>query len=339
MRIYKNFKESNNVTLYNGDCRKLLKRLPSESVDLVVTSPPYCIGKAYEDPHDDIETFRKQHQDIFSDLYRVVKPGGSICWQIGYHVSDKCVVPLDYIVYDIFTSMSEGLDNPLILRNRIVWTFGHGLNSTTRFSGRHEMILWFTKGLQTVFNLDEVRVPQKYPGKRFYKGPNKGQLSGNPMGKNPSDVWDIPNVKAKHIEKTAHPCQFPVAIPRRLIRALTNKNGLAMDGNAIEEYVKFCVSTLRNYFGAIKKNLRKQWDDTDSKLLSVISINGFIIALTRQLSVNGVNDFDFYDRIFNGWTIDFSKDGFKYTSSQYRKFSTQILREVFQISDEIIATI
>ena len=107
MRIYKNFKESNNVTLYNGDCRKLLKRLPSESVDLVVTSPPYCIGKAYEDPHDDIETFRKQHQDIFSDLYRVVKPGGSICWQIGYHVSDKCVVPLDYIVYDIFTSMSE----------------------------------------------------------------------------------------------------------------------------------------------------------------------------------------------------------------------------------------
>ena len=214
MRIYKNFKESNNVTLYNGDCRKLLKRLPSESVDLVVTSPPYCIGKAYEDPHDDIETFRKQHQDIFSDLYRVVKPGGSICWQIGYHVSDKCVVPLDYIVYDIFTSMSEGLDNPLILRNRIVWTFGHGLN---------------TKGLQTVFNLDEVRVPQKYPGKRFYKGPNKGQLSGNPMGKNPSDVWDIPNVKAKHIEKTAHPCQFPVAIPRRLIRALTNKNGLVLD--------------------------------------------------------------------------------------------------------------
>lgn len=229
MRIYKNFKESNNVTLYNGDCRKLLKRLPSESVDLVVTSPPYCIGKAYEDPHDDIETFRKQHQDIFSDLYRVVKPGGSICWQIGYHVSDKCVVPLDYIVYDIFTSMSEGLDNPLILRNRIVWTFGHGLNSTTRFSGRHEMILWFTKGLQTIFNLDEVRVPQKYPGKRFYKGPNKGQLSGNPMGKNPSDVWDIPNVKAKHIEKTAHPCQFPVAIPRRLIRALTNKNGLVLD--------------------------------------------------------------------------------------------------------------
>lgn len=102
MRIYKKFKESNKVTLFNGDCRELLKRLPDESVDLVVTSPPYCMGKAYEDPHDDLETFKKQHQDIFNDLYRVVKPGGSICWQIGYHVSNKCVVPLDYIVYLLF---------------------------------------------------------------------------------------------------------------------------------------------------------------------------------------------------------------------------------------------
>ncbi len=114
---------------------------------------------------------------------------------------------------------------------------------------------------------------------------------------------------------------------------------LAMDRNAIEDYVKFCAATLRNYFGAIKKNLRRQWDDSDSKLLSVISINGFIIALTRQLSINGVNDFDFYDRIFNGWTVDFSKAGFKYTSSQYRKFSTQILKEVFHIPDDVMTTI
>lgn len=229
MHIYKRFKESNTVTLYNGDCLKLLKKLPSESVDLVVTSPPYCIGKAYEDPHDDIQTFRKQHTKIFKELYRVVKVGGSICWQTGYHISDKCVIPLDYIVYDIFTSMSAKEEHQFILRNRIIWTFGHGLNSTKRFSGRHETILWFTKGKQTVFNLDGVRVPQKYPGKRSYRGPNKGQLSGNPLGKNPSDIWDIPNVKAKHVEKTDHPCQFPVAIPRRLIKALTAPGALILD--------------------------------------------------------------------------------------------------------------
>lgn len=228
-KIYKSFKPENDITLYKGNCINLIKKLPDESVDLVVTSPPYCMGKAYEDPHDDIETFKRQHLNIFGHLYRVLKPGGSVCWQVGYHISDKCVVPLDYIVYSIFTSQSEKLKYPLILRNRIIWTFGHGLNSTTRFSGRHETILWFTKGEQTLFNLDDVRVPQKYPGKRFYKGPHKGELSGNPLGKNPSDVWEIPNVKANHVEKTAHPCQFPVAIPQRLIRALTPSNGLVLD--------------------------------------------------------------------------------------------------------------
>ncbi len=72
----------------------------------------------------------------------------------------------------------------LLLRNRVVWTFGHGLHSPTRFSGRHETILWFTKGDNYTFNLDAVRVPQKYPGKRHYKGLKKGKFSGNPLGKN-----------------------------------------------------------------------------------------------------------------------------------------------------------
>lgn len=228
-KIYKRFRESNRITLYNGDCLSLLKNMPNASVDLIVTSPPYCIGKAYENPHDDIETFQRQHEEVFDDIYRVLKPSGSICWQVGYHVSNRCVIPLDYIIYNIFINRSARLEYPLILRNRIIWTFGHGLNSTTRFSGRHETILWFTKGEQQIFRLDDVRVPQKYPGKRAYKGPNKGNLSGNPHGKNPSDVWDIPNVKAKHIEKTDHPCQFPVAIPRRLICALTTVDGLILD--------------------------------------------------------------------------------------------------------------
>ena len=114
---------------------------------------------------------------------------------------------------------------------------------------------------------------------------------------------------------------------------------LAMENNAIEEYVKYCDATLRNYFGAIKKNLRTQWDDESSKLLSVISINGFIIALTRQLSVNGVQDFAFYNGVFNGWNFDFSKEKFPYTSSQYRKFSTRILQEAFKIDDSVINTI
>lgn len=111
------------------------------------------------------------------------------------------------------------------------------------------------------------------------------------------------------------------------------------DRDAIEDYVSFCDKILRGYFGAIKKNYKKQWEDETSKLLSVTAINGFIIALTRQLKINGVNEFAFYDRLFGSWDYDFSKENFPYASSQYRKFSSQILEEAFGIDPEVIANI
>ena len=229
IKIAEKFNENNSITIFNGDCIKLLKNIPDEFCDLIITSPPYCMNKAYENLHDDIETFKKQQSSIFGDIYRVLKKGGSLCWQTGYHISKSEVIPLDYYVYQIFSENNRSLEYPLLLRNRLIWTFGHGLNSSKRFSGRHETILWFTKGKEYNFNLDNIRVPQKYPGKRSYKGENKGEFSGNPLGKNPSDVWDIPNVKANHIEKTKHPCQFPIAIPQRLIKALTPINGIVLD--------------------------------------------------------------------------------------------------------------
>lgn len=223
------FLKGQQVALYNGDCLELLKNLPDGSVDLIITSPPYCMKKAYENLSDDLTTFEENHKRIIADIYRVLKVGGSVCWQTGYHVSKTIAIPLDYHIYQIFSEHTKGLEIPFVLRNRIIWTFGHGMNSTQRFSGRHETILWFTKGYEYKFNLDEVRVPQKYPGKRAYKGSKQGQLSGNPLGKNPSDVWDIPNVKAHHLEKTEHPCQFPVVLPQRLIRALTKQGDVIFD--------------------------------------------------------------------------------------------------------------
>jgi adenine-specific DNA-methyltransferase len=229
-KLYKRYTTTNDYTLFQGDCFKLISKIPENSVDLVVTSPPYCMGKSYERPEDDLATFTERHEKLFPEVYRITKQGGSICWQIGYHVEDAVVMPLDYIVFDILNNkLPKEISQNLMLRNRIVWTFGHGLNCNNRFSGRHEMLLWFTKGDGYRFDLDPVRIPQKYPGKRYYKGDKKGELSGNPLGKNPSDVWDVPNVKANHIEKTEHPCQFPVSIPQRLIKALTPDDGVVFD--------------------------------------------------------------------------------------------------------------
>ena len=211
------------VRLEVRDAFEFLAKLKPGTVDLIVSSPPYCMGKEY-DTSVNVDDFVADHEKLAPLLIRALKDGGSLCWQIGHHVRNGVTIPLDAIVYSIFAKHEE-----LLLRNRIVWTFGHGVHASRRFSGRHETILWFTKGHDYEFNLDAVRVPQKYPGKRHYKGPRKGKFSGNPLGKNPSDVWEIPNVKSRHVEKTNHPCQFPVALALRLIKALTEQNDMVID--------------------------------------------------------------------------------------------------------------
>ncbi|MYB65395.1 site-specific DNA-methyltransferase [Candidatus Poribacteria bacterium] len=234
IKVSDTFEAHSNVVLYEGNCKELLKQLPSGTVDLVITSPPYNVGKKYE-KRTSLQSYLNNLQPILTELVRVTSSTGSICWQVGNYVNNGEVFPLDIYFYEMFKKLG------LQLRNRIIWRFNHGLHCTKRFSGRYETILWFTKTDDYIFNLDPVRVPAKYPGKRYYKGPKKGQISGNPLGKNPSDmwdivtqdwedgIWDIPNVKANHPEKTEHPCQFPVELVQRCVLALTNPDGIVFD--------------------------------------------------------------------------------------------------------------
>jgi adenine-specific DNA-methyltransferase len=209
--------------LWQGDVEPLLTALsPKPSFDLVVTSPPYNLGKSYE-KKTALQDYLAWQGRIIDLIVPRLAPTGSICWQVGNYVDNGQIIPLDIQFDPLFRR------NGLALRNRIIWHFGHGLHNKRRFSGRYEVILWYTKTDDYIFNLDAVRIPSKYPGKRAFKGPKLGQLSGNPKGKNPEDVWDIPNVKSNHVEKTSHPCQFPVGLVERLLLALTNKNGLVFD--------------------------------------------------------------------------------------------------------------
>lgn len=209
--------------IWNGDVSQFLKLLPDEPFfNLVVTSPPYNIGKEYEHK-DALDRYLEWQKSVIDAIVPRVKPGGSICWQVGNFVDNGQIMPLDIEMAPIFKA------HGLKMRNRIIWQFGHGLHTKKRFSGRYETVLWYTKGDDYTFNLDPVRVPAKYPGKKHFKGPKIGQLSGNPMGKNPADVWDIPNVKSNHCEKTHHPCQFPVGLIERLVLALTNPGDLVFD--------------------------------------------------------------------------------------------------------------
>lgn len=218
---------SHDYAMVQGDCEALLMRLPKEPLfDLIVTSPPYNIGKSYE-KKTGLDIYLAWQKRIIDELIPRLKDGGSLCWQVGNYIKDNEVFPLDIEFAPIFK------EHGLRLRNRIVWQFGHGLHNKRRFSGRYEVVLWYTKsGAKDdpyTFNLDAVRVPSKYPGKRHFKGPKAGNFSGNPLGKNPEDVWDIPNVKSNHVEKTDHPCQFPVGLIERLVLALTNPGDLVFD--------------------------------------------------------------------------------------------------------------
>lgn len=235
LKISNKFTLKNDATLYHGDCIKLLQSIPNESLQLVITSPPYNIGKQYE-KKTSIETYYKFQKEVIDLCIEKLSDEGSICWQVGNYVDNSSIIPLDIILHPIFE------DKGLKLRNRIVWHFRHGLHASKRFSGRYEIIMWYSKTDKFKFNLDDVRIAQKYPGKKHFKGKKRGEYSSNPLGMNPSDVWnnndippeltdfwDIPNVKSNHREKTIHPAQFPIAMIQRLIKALSDKDDIVFD--------------------------------------------------------------------------------------------------------------
>jgi adenine-specific DNA-methyltransferase len=222
IEIGQNYCPDNDVTLYLGDTLELISQIPDGAAQLIVTSPPYNIGKEYEIKMK-LEDYINLQKKVINKCVRILSDTGSICWEVGNYIENGEVFPLDILLYPIFKK------NKLQLRNRIIWHFEHGLNPQKRLSGRHETILWFTKSDDYFFNLDPIRVPQKYPGKKYYKGPKKGDYSSNPMGKNPGDVWVIPNVKHNHPEKTIHPCQYPVELIERLVLSLTQEGDLVFD--------------------------------------------------------------------------------------------------------------
>ena len=233
-KIVDSFDNIHRIVLHCGDTLEFLQTLPDDTAKLIITSPPYNLGKQYE-KKTQIESYLDFQGKVINQLVRVLRHDGSICWQVGNFVENSEVFPLDILYYDYFKKHS------LKLRNRIIWRFNHGLHASKRLSGRYETILWFTKSDVYTFNLDSVRVPAKYPGKLHFKGPKRGLPSGNPLGKNPSDVWefvakewdeelwDIPNVKANHPEKTSHPCQYPIELIERCLLALTNEDDWILD--------------------------------------------------------------------------------------------------------------
>ncbi len=208
--------------IFLGDCAELLAQLPDGCVDLVVSSPPYNLGKEYEAKRA-LEAYLEEQGRVLGECVRVLKSTGSLFWQVGAFADRGVLVPLDVRFFPILEELG------LIPRNRIMWVRQHGLHGARKFSCRHEAILWFSKSNDYIFNLDAIRVPQKYQNKKAWRGEKKGQLTCHPDGKNPGDIWLFRNVKHNHEEQTIHPCQFPEDLVARIVLSTTSEGGVVLD--------------------------------------------------------------------------------------------------------------
>ncbi len=235
--------------LIHGDALKTLKKIPPNSVNLIITSPSYQVGKEYEKKHS-FEQYLEDHKEIIKECKRILKKNGSIYWNVAQTPLENEIVPLGAIFYNIFKE--EGF----YLRNWIIWRFEGGLNCKKRLSGRYENVLWFVNDKENyVFNLDEIRIPSKWSKDK----------RNHPGGKNPTDfwdfiledgVWEINRVVNVSKEKTIHPCQFPEKMIERIIKASSNKGNLVLDMfNGSGTTSKVAKNLKRNFIG-IDKELR-----------------------------------------------------------------------------------
>ena len=186
------------ATFIKGDSRQTLVGISPRSVKLVFSSPPYNMGKEYE-TRASLQTYLKAQRSVLEVLCPLVHEYGSICWQVGNYVSDGVVIPLDNLFDPIFESLG------FALMRRLIWRVAHGLNATNRFSGRYETVSWYVRS--------GADVDVAYPIQSEWI----------------SCLIDIPNVKSTHVEKSGHPCQFPIELVERFVLALTMPGDVVLD--------------------------------------------------------------------------------------------------------------
>lgn len=210
--------------LYNEDCTELLERLFKTDirVDLTLTSPPYNIGKEYESIKE-VPQFVSWCSRWMNQIHRVTNDTGAFWLNLGYfEVEAKGLcVPIPYLLWD---------KSPFYLMQELVWHYGAGVTTKKRFCPRNEKWLYYVKNVSSyVFNLDAVRDPNvKYPNQK-----KNGKFRCNPLGKNPTDVWEFPKVttgkKRSSKERTGHPAQFPLGVVDRIVKVSSNEEDLVLD--------------------------------------------------------------------------------------------------------------
>lgn len=208
--------------LYCTDSLIATKKIGANLFDLIVTSPPYNIGKEYETVKP-IDNYIAWSIEWINDSSKLLKNNGAFMLNVGYvPIENKGrAIPIPYLLWDKI---------PLFLQQEIVWNYSAGVACKNYLSPRNEKVLWYVKDQkQYTFNLDAIRDPNvKYPNSK-----RNGKLRVNTLGKNPSDVWEIAKITTgknrSSAERTSHPCQFPTDLINRIILGFSNQNDIVFD--------------------------------------------------------------------------------------------------------------
>ncbi len=221
-KLGKPYFETENCVIYNGDCLELMKKIQHTAVDLTVTSPPYNIGKEYEEPLP-VNEYIDWCEKWIDEIHRITKDNGTFWLNVGYLEMPEKVkaLPIPYLLWD---------KTNFYMIQEVIWNYGAGVAGRKFFSPRNEKLLWYVKDKDNyTFNLDDIRDKNvKYPNQK-----KNGKLKCNPLGKNPSDVWQIPKVTSganrSSKERTPHPAQFPMALIERVIKGSSNEGDVVLD--------------------------------------------------------------------------------------------------------------
>lgn len=195
------------IDIFNGDALELFHQIQDESIDLIITDPPYNLGKNYGNNHDSkaFDDYILFTKSWLSQAKRVLKPTGTIYVFMGVR----------FISY-LYTILEQDLG--FLFNSWVVWHYTQGIGKTKGFSPRHDDILVFNKSKEFIFNLDDIRVPQKY-----YRARN------NMRGANPSDVWQFSHVHYCNANRQNHPTQKPEGLIERMVLASSNEGDLILD--------------------------------------------------------------------------------------------------------------
>lgn len=213
---------SDDVLLFAGDCLGVMARVETATIDLTVTSPPYNIGKEYEQPLPLLD-YVAWCGKWMTRIHELTESDGAFWLNLGYGnvPTQGKAVPLPYLLWD---------QSPFFLLQEIVWNYAAGVAARHTFSPRNEKFLWYVKDQHDYhFDLDAVRdTDVKYPNQT-----KNGKLRCNPLGKSPGDVWMMPKVTSgtdrAAKERTAHPAQFPERVIERIIKASSAPGDLVLD--------------------------------------------------------------------------------------------------------------